>query len=73
MRPMDQLRTNGLIGRDVVRVDGLLKVTGQAVYGADQPAGGPLMLLLLPRRLRVVALSRLMMPQLKTLSEFATS
>ena len=37
---MDQLRTNGLIGSDVVRVDGLFKVTGRAVYGADQPAPG---------------------------------
>ena len=37
---MEQISTNGLMGSDVVRVDGLLKVTGQATYGADQPAPG---------------------------------
>ena len=34
------IRTNGLIGSGPVRVDGLLKVTGRAAYGADQPAPG---------------------------------
>ncbi len=31
------METNGIIGSNPVRVDGLVKVTGQATYGADHP------------------------------------
>ncbi len=37
---MKQTSTHGLIGRGYARVDGHLKVTGRAVYGADQPSPG---------------------------------
>ncbi len=37
---MQQIHPNGLIGSGAPRVDGFLKVTGQARYGADQPAPG---------------------------------
>ena len=35
---MDLTQPNGIIGSDQPRIDGFAKVTGQARYGADQPA-----------------------------------
>ncbi len=35
-----EIQPNGLIGQGPVRIDGPVKVTGKALYGADQPAPG---------------------------------
>jgi xanthine dehydrogenase YagR molybdenum-binding subunit len=35
---MQHIQPNGLIGSNPLRIDGLSKVTGRALYGADQPA-----------------------------------
>ena len=38
---MDVIRPNGIIGSGPVRIDGVLKVTGKATYGADQHVAAP--------------------------------
>lgn len=35
---MDSIRPNGILGSDQPRIDGVAKVTGRALYGADHPA-----------------------------------
>ena len=38
---MVPIRTNGVIGSERARIDGMAKVTGQACYGADQLVTNP--------------------------------
>jgi xanthine dehydrogenase YagR molybdenum-binding subunit len=40
MAVMDRVQPSGVIGADVPRADGVLKATGVARYGADQPVEG---------------------------------
>jgi xanthine dehydrogenase YagR molybdenum-binding subunit len=37
---MDTIHTSGIIGADIPRIDGVPKVTGTALYGADHPVDG---------------------------------